>query len=200
MVGLPCSLRVAFVVRRHHRHLLLCRRLRLPLRLLPRLALVEGGHRQLPTDQKGLSRGILDAFCSCPMVRLVPLCKRGDNGRRTQRQEFARRLIDGSRPPTMTSPPSRLRQYSFAESLEQIFLVWLFSQEDIGGQPIRRAPVGAFWIHSAHAQMLRLVTHVQTRLQWAAHPETGVCPATDRRLSSADDDESAFEAAAIFIR
>src|SRR6266566_6091412 len=55
--------------RHHHRHLL-CRRLRLPLRL-PRLALVEGGHRQLPTDQKGLSRGILDVFCPCPMVRLV---------------------------------------------------------------------------------------------------------------------------------
>src|SRR5439155_16719280 len=33
--------------------------------LLLRLALVEGGHRQLPTDQKGLSRGILDVFCSC---------------------------------------------------------------------------------------------------------------------------------------
>jgi len=31
--------------------------------------------------------------------------------------------------------------------------------------------------------MLRLVTHVQTRRQWAAHPETGVRPATDRRLS-----------------
>src|SRR5712692_5098024 len=53
---------------RHHRHLL-CRRLRLPLRLLPRLALGEGGHRRLPTDQKGQSRGILDVFCSCPMVR-----------------------------------------------------------------------------------------------------------------------------------
>jgi len=60
---------------RHHRHLL-CRRLRLPLRLLPRLALVEGGHRQLPTDQKGLSRGILDVFCPCPMVRLASLGKR----------------------------------------------------------------------------------------------------------------------------
>src|SRR6266849_2802083 len=60
---------------RHRRHLL-CRRLRLPLRLLPRLALVEGGHRQLPTDQKGLSRGILAVFCSCSMVRLVRLCKR----------------------------------------------------------------------------------------------------------------------------
>src|SRR5438034_5613443 len=54
---------------RHHRHLL-CRRLRLPL-CLARLALVEGGHRQLPTDQKGLSRGILDVFCPRPMVRLV---------------------------------------------------------------------------------------------------------------------------------
>ena len=57
---------------RHHRHLL-CRRLRLPLHqhLLLRLALVEGGHRQLPTDRKGLTRSILDVFCSCPMVRLV---------------------------------------------------------------------------------------------------------------------------------
>jgi UvrD/REP helicase N-terminal domain len=35
-------------------------RLRLPLRLVPPLALVGGGHRQLPTDQKGLSRVILD--------------------------------------------------------------------------------------------------------------------------------------------
>ena len=39
------------------------RRLRLPLRLLLPLALDEGGHR--------LSRGILDVFCSCPMIRLV---------------------------------------------------------------------------------------------------------------------------------
>src|ERR1019366_11059 len=61
---------------RHHRHFL-CRRLRLPLRLLPRRAVVEGGHRQ--TDQKGLSRGILDVFCSCPMVRLVTRGKRGDS-------------------------------------------------------------------------------------------------------------------------
>src|SRR5271169_20983 len=52
-------------LRRHYPHLL-CRRLRLPLRLLPRLAPVEGGHRQLPTDQKNLSRGILDVFCPCP--------------------------------------------------------------------------------------------------------------------------------------
>src|SRR6266568_4983968 len=34
-------------LRHHHRHLL-CRRLRLPLPLLPRLALVEQEHRQLP--------------------------------------------------------------------------------------------------------------------------------------------------------
>src|SRR5689334_18182496 len=54
---------------RHHRHLL-CRRLRFPLRL-PRLALVERRHRRLPTDQKGLSRGTPDVFCSCPMVVLV---------------------------------------------------------------------------------------------------------------------------------
>src|ERR1019366_8032505 len=60
---------------RHHRHFL-CRRrrLRLPLRRLPRRAVVERGHRQ--TDQKGLSRGILDVFCSCPMVRLVTRGKR----------------------------------------------------------------------------------------------------------------------------
>jgi hypothetical protein len=45
----------------HHRHPL-CRRLRLPLRL----ALVEGGHWQLPIDQNGLSRGAPDAICSCP--------------------------------------------------------------------------------------------------------------------------------------
>ncbi len=55
---------------RHHRHLL--RRCpRLVLRLLPRLALVEGGYRKVPSGQKSLTRGILDAFCSCPMVRLV---------------------------------------------------------------------------------------------------------------------------------
>jgi hypothetical protein len=42
------------------------RRLHLPL--LPRRALVEGGDRQLLSDQKGLSRSILDVFCSCPMV------------------------------------------------------------------------------------------------------------------------------------
>src|ERR1700730_12500644 len=48
-------------VRRHrllrHRRLP-CRRPRLPLRLLSRLPLVEGRHRQLPIDQKGLSQGI----------------------------------------------------------------------------------------------------------------------------------------------
>ena len=58
----PSSLR-RLLPCRHHRHLL-CRRLRLPL--LPRLALVGGGHRQLPSDQKALGRGILDVFCSCP--------------------------------------------------------------------------------------------------------------------------------------
>ena len=69
-------------LRRHHRRLL-CRRLHLPLRLLPRLAPVEGGHRQLPTDQKCLSRGILHIFCSCPMVRLALLWQRSNNGRLT---------------------------------------------------------------------------------------------------------------------
>jgi hypothetical protein len=44
---------------------------RRPLPLLPRLALVEGGHRQLPTGQEGLRRGILNVCCSCPMVRLT---------------------------------------------------------------------------------------------------------------------------------
>src|ERR1035437_4820362 len=58
--------------RRRHRHL---RRRRLHLRRLPRLALVEGEHRQLPANQKGVSWGILDVFCSCPLVRLVPLGK-----------------------------------------------------------------------------------------------------------------------------
>src|SRR6266851_2429539 len=56
----------------HHRHLLYRHhRLRflLPLRLLPRLALLEAGDRQLPTDQKTRSREILDVFCSCPIVR-----------------------------------------------------------------------------------------------------------------------------------
>ena len=41
---------------------------------------VEGGHWRLPTDQKGLSRGILDVFCPCPpfpMVRLMPFAKVG---------------------------------------------------------------------------------------------------------------------------
>src|SRR6266849_4163158 len=65
--------------RRHQRHHP-CRRPRLPLRLLPRLALVEGGHRRLPTDQKGLSRHTLDVFCSCPMVRLVAFGNAATNG------------------------------------------------------------------------------------------------------------------------
>src|SRR5208282_638770 len=51
---------------RPHRHLLFsCGRLRRPHRLLPRLAPVaEGTHRQLPSDQKGLRRGILDVLWS----------------------------------------------------------------------------------------------------------------------------------------
>src|SRR5208337_2784823 len=60
--------------RHHHRHRhLFCRnrRLLLPLRPLPRLALVEGEHWQRPADQRGLGRGILDIFCSCSMVRLI---------------------------------------------------------------------------------------------------------------------------------
>ena len=37
---------------------------RLPLRPLPRLALVEGGHRQPPSGHECLSRRILDVVCS----------------------------------------------------------------------------------------------------------------------------------------
>ena len=64
----------------------LCRRPRRflshrPPHLLPlRLALLEREHRQLPSNQRFLSRSILDVFCSCPMLRLVPLSKRSDNG------------------------------------------------------------------------------------------------------------------------
>src|SRR5450631_4050889 len=62
-----CNGRLAVLTPSSRRRLrrLLCRRLHLPLRLLPRLAPVEGGHRQA-TDQEGLSRGVLDIFCSCP--------------------------------------------------------------------------------------------------------------------------------------
>ena len=66
MVGLPFLTPSSRLRRRRH---LLCRRL--PLPLLPRLALVEGGHRQLPTGQEGLRRGILNVCWSCPMVRLT---------------------------------------------------------------------------------------------------------------------------------
>src|SRR5438128_6295204 len=52
--------------RRHQRHHP-CRRPRLPLRLLPRLALPEGGHRQLPSDLQFLGRSILDVFSSSPI-------------------------------------------------------------------------------------------------------------------------------------
>jgi flavin-binding protein dodecin len=71
---------------RHHRHRL-CRRLRLPLRLLPRLALVEDGNRQLPTDQDGLSRGMLDDFCLCPMVRPVAFGRVGTALKSTVRNQ-----------------------------------------------------------------------------------------------------------------
>jgi hypothetical protein len=87
---------------RHHRHHLLCRRLR--LLLLP-LALVEGVHRQRPTDQKGLSRGILDSFCSCPIVRLVLLGKRrrsqGSGGRNCSHREPGA-LLHSAATPTKT--------------------------------------------------------------------------------------------------
>jgi hypothetical protein len=59
------------------RLLRLPRRLPRPLPLLPRLALVGGGYRQLPTDGKNLSRGITYTFWSCPRVRLVPSAKAG---------------------------------------------------------------------------------------------------------------------------
>src|SRR5438067_7134609 len=52
---------------------------RLPLHLLLRPALLERGHRQLPSDQRLLGRGILEMFCACPMVRLVPLGNGTDN-------------------------------------------------------------------------------------------------------------------------
>src|SRR5438094_10648537 len=64
------------------RRLLLLRPLflrRLPLHLLLRPALLERGHRQLPSDQRFLGRGILDVFCACPMVRLVPFDTGTDN-------------------------------------------------------------------------------------------------------------------------
>jgi len=67
---------------RHHRHLP-CRRLRLPLRLLPRLALVEGVHRQLAADQKGLSGAFL-MYSPRPMVRLGAFGNRSDSGRREE--------------------------------------------------------------------------------------------------------------------
>jgi len=67
---------------RLHRRLL-CRCLRLPLRRLPCLALVEGGHWQAPTDQNGLIRGMLNVFCSCPMVRLKFFSQPEQRARRT---------------------------------------------------------------------------------------------------------------------
>src|SRR5438309_2151077 len=69
----------------HHDLHLLClsRRLGLPLRLLPRLVLVEAGDRRLPTDHKGLRRGIPDVFCSYPMVRLKFFSQPEQRARRT---------------------------------------------------------------------------------------------------------------------
>jgi len=66
---------------RHHRHHLLRRCPRLALRLLPRLALVEGGYRKVPSGQKSLSRGLL-------MSNGTPrsLWQRSDKGQRTERQ------------------------------------------------------------------------------------------------------------------
>src|SRR2546427_11845313 len=63
---------------------------RLPLHLLLLPALLERGHRQLPSDQRFLGRGILDVFCTCPMVRLVPLGNGTDN---SQREHFSAALL-----------------------------------------------------------------------------------------------------------
>ena|SRR5271170_4207226 len=77
---------------------ILCRRLRLPLRLLPRLAPVAGGHHQLPTDQKSLSRGILDVFSSCPNGTLRPRGKRRTWRRVSSlRQKATRKLQESYR-------------------------------------------------------------------------------------------------------
>jgi hypothetical protein len=90
----PSSLRR---FRLHHLRLL-CRRLHLPLRL-PRMALVEGRHRRLPTDLKGPSRGILDVCSACPMVPLVAPWQtqrgqcRGGRNPSSSRSGFRRRTI-----------------------------------------------------------------------------------------------------------
>jgi hypothetical protein len=71
--ALPRTVAAPMIIRSshrlHHPHLPFFGRL--PLHLLPRLALAAGAHLQVLTDQKGLSRGILDDICSCPMVRTV---------------------------------------------------------------------------------------------------------------------------------
>ena len=59
----------------HPRHLLLCGRLRLPLRLLPRRALPEEGHRLALSYPKASRRGIVGNFCSCPHGTLCPLTR-----------------------------------------------------------------------------------------------------------------------------
>ena len=63
-----------------------------PRRLLLRPALPERGHRQLPSDQTSVHRGILDVFCACPMVRLAPF---GTSNRRAPNGRRGRRARDG---------------------------------------------------------------------------------------------------------
>src|SRR5437870_7149034 len=60
-------------LRRNHRHLL-CRCLRLPLFVFFPVWLFS--KEDIGSYRPGLSRGILDVFCSCSMVRPVPLGKR----------------------------------------------------------------------------------------------------------------------------
>jgi hypothetical protein len=81
-------------LRRHHRHLL-CPRLRLPLRLLPRLAPVGGEHRQLPTDQEFVDRGFLDVFRSYSMLRHVAFGNVGSMGGTLRGSKFMRILKAG---------------------------------------------------------------------------------------------------------
>jgi hypothetical protein len=80
---------------RHHRHLL--RRCpRLALRLLPRLALVEGGYRKVPSGQKSLSRGVLDVFLLMSNGRPRSLWQRSDKGQRTERQAAQHLVCSGA--------------------------------------------------------------------------------------------------------
>src|SRR5208282_612434 len=93
---------------RHHRHLLsLCRRLRLPPRLLPRLALGERGHRQLPTDQKGLETGILYVFCSCPNGTPRTCTPSGRTRKRTLAEDSHARTLHNLRLHALSRGPFR---------------------------------------------------------------------------------------------